>query len=579
MATLMDFIDGATNNFKRIATGQEPIEYDAYAATKRFAQNYQSQSPYSYSNAVPQATELFRNDTNFNPYAKFQKMHWKTKKKLLAESATTTVQEYVSKEITEEKFKPIYGKEFKKLLWDMYLNDYIAGEAVNIKSWAGFQNQSEISLLPIGNKVYESQQDLDAELDTIMSEQERKKLVEYIEQTNRLTRFREYQQFLSSQAMVGGVAAMFIETWRANPYDIPIGTPAIIKPLHWSYLDQVRVNTDDWKLKSVRYTDFETNFSQDGPVFIPANQMIYVTRNDKMITPNNLYYGISDYHSILKLSNIIRQAEEIDLPEIVTSMWAQGGIFKFKNMNIPEMDRFMANIGPGLVRGFNSQIDFMPYNIKHDGWFLITLMQMVIEHMLMKLRIPAWLYSFGGKNASRSDVEIQMNAFRDVVLDQERWWMGCNLDYQWYNYLIMLHEKITDPIKLKVRVVQNYIPLNFEDILAKANSLELLVRRYFIDIHEGRQYLGLKPYNKNIDDKVNAIGQLLDIPPMDKLKFEQQQKANEENFKRQQDAQQTKMDQFGGPQKPEGQTGFKPPAERVNSKNVSVPGAGRGNKT
>jgi len=577
MGTLSEFINNASNEYHDISRGQ--ILEKPYYKTKRFAENYsssaKSKSPYSYWNVGQNTTEMYRN--------------------YLAESSLRSpLSTFAQKEIVEEKFKPIYGSEFKKLLWDMYINDYIAGEAVDIKSYSAFANQLQPTLMPIGNKNYESEDELRTALDdTGYSEKERKNIIDYINIVNINTGMEWYQQFLASQYMVGGVAALFVETFtkpleipvgkdeNKGKIEIPIGTPALIKPLHWSYLDQVRVNVKDWSFKEVRYTDFE-NFATNTPVFVPARNLIYITRNDKMVTPNNLFYGLSDYHSILKLSNIIRQAEEVDFPEIVTSFWSQSGVFKFKNMNVDEMDKFMASVGPGLIRGFNSQIDFLPVNLKHDGWFLITLLQTVISHMLMKLRMPEFIYAGGGKNTSRSDVEIQMNFYRDIVLAKERWNMDHFLNDQWYSELISLATKETDPRKRKFRVVQNYIPLSFEDILAKANSLELLVRRYFIDIHEGRQILGLKPFNKNIDEKVNAIGQLLDLSPVEKINLKNQEKRFKEQQQAFQNNNQQQQQQPKNPNAkplPSGQRGFQPPSDRANSKRTGTSGAGRGNKT
>jgi hypothetical protein len=568
MGQLSEFYNNATNNYHLISRGQEPKDDEPAVVTKRFAENFQRDSKYAYWNV---------SDKNIS-----QKY-----KKHIAESAQVSNlaydPEYISKEILATKFKPIYGPEFKKLLWDAYINDYILGEATNIRSWSAFANQTQISLMPISNKVYESQEELTTALDsTGYNENERKKIIKFIETVEWNLGLEWYQQDLARQAMVGGVAALFLETFteetRINDVTIPKGTPALIKPLHWSFLDQVKVDTATWKFESVHYTDFDNQYSNEGPTYIPARQLLYVTRNDNGVTPNNLYYGISDYHPILKLSNIIRQAEEVDFPEIVTSFWCQPGILKFKNMNTDEMDKFMSQIGPGLLRGFNSQVDFEPVNVKHDGWFLITLLETVIRHMLMKMRIPEFMYAFGGSKSSRADVEIQMNAYDKLVLSNERWWMGHHLRTQLYDYLLALVTKEPDPTRQKFRVVQNFMPWSFEDILAKANSLELLVRRYFITLQEGRQFLGMKPYNSEISDRVNPIGQLKDLPPIDKIKFKQQQELQQQRM----DQQQKTMDQFASNnpnQNPIGQKGFQPPSERQNAKNVSVAGAGRGNKT
>jgi hypothetical protein len=548
-----------TNDYSDLAN-QRDIQDKPWMKAIRFAANYKSKlSVYNngQSIVIPRNEELYHNR--------------------LAESSTqTAVLGFQSKELlNSEKFKDPYGVEFKRLLWDMYCNDYIAAEAVNIKNWAAHANQTQVKAMPVGRQVYESEEDLQKALDkTGMDEDKRAELVEYVETVDRITGMSYYKQDLAKQATVGGRAALFVETFEDedNGFGFPLGTPGVLKPLHWSYLNQVRVDTGTWKFQSVRYTDFET---QDDPlIFIPSSKLIYVTRNDHMITPNNLFYGLSDFHSIWKISNIIRQCEEVDIPEIVTSMWAQAGYFKFSNMNTNEMDKFMESIGPGLYRGFNNRIEYVPVPLKHDGWFIITLLQNMISHMLMKLRVPEFLYSMS-KATSRSAVEIEMNVFRDIVLANERWWLERHLQEQWYSHLVGLFTKEMDPRKHKIMIQQQYAPFNFEDILAKANSMELLARRFFIDRYEGRQMIGLPPHNKNLDKNVNEIGQLKDLSPVDKLNQEHADKMQKQ--KDAQAAKQTTMDSFG---KTGGQKGFTRTAPtRTNSAPIGTVGAGRGNKT
>jgi hypothetical protein len=545
----------ATNDYRKLAKGEiQEVYEEPYAMSMSFAKNFKSNLTFG----SPFVTNQYGRDFYQN--------------KVAESGLQTAALAYQSKELLDsEKFKDPYGTEFKKLLYDMYANDYVAAEAVNIRNWSAFAPQTQVTCMPMNDRVYESEEELLKDLDDAMDESERTELIAYAEKVNRFTNFRYHQQDLGKQSMVGGRAALFIETFeKGNPYDMPAGTPAILKPLHWSYLNQVRVNTATWGFDSVRYTDFETKFDNVN-VFIPGYKLLYVTRNDHHITPNNLWYGLSDFHSIWKISNIIRQCEEIDIPEIITSFWSGGGWFEFQNMNTEEMDNFMKSLGPGLIRGFNSKVKFNPYNLKHDGWFIMTLLQNMIGHMLMKLRVPEFLFSFDKAN-SRSAVEIQMNAFRDVVLAGDRWWMEQHLQDQWYDHLVGLYTKELDPRKHKVRLVQNYKTLSFEDILAKANSIELLSRRFITDRFESRGMLNLKPQNKNLDSKVNAIGEKLDLSPVEKLQQAHADKMQKEKMKAD-EKKQTTMDQFG-------QKGFTNTApQRTNSGALGSVGAGRGNKT
>lgn len=546
----------ATNDYSDVGHGIN-IDEKPYVKVKSFARNYASQ----YA--------IYDNKHSFViPKRKFTEPR-------VGESALQTSQ-FISKEVEMEKFKDLYGPEFKKMLYDAWTNDYVIQESFIIRAWAAFSPQLEVKLMPMTDREYQSDAELTTALDdTGHNEKERKDIIDYVEQVLRFTRLRKFQQDVAQQAMTGGRAALFIETFEGenNKYDVPKGTPAVIKPLHWSYLDQVRVNTDDWGFNSVRYRDFEQPLISSKQIFIPASKLIYVTRNDHLITPNNLFYGVSDIHPILKLSQMLRRIEEVDLQEIVTSYWAQPGIFKFNNMNQDEIDTFMDSLGPGLLRGFNSKVDYQGVPLKHDGWFLDQLMRTLIEHMLMKLRVPQFLFSFGGKNTSRSEVEVQMNVFRDVVLDADRQWMERHISDQFYDHLIGLKTGEMDPRKHKLRVIQVYKPLNFEDILAKANSIELLTRRAVIDRFEARAFVGLPPHNKNLDKYYDEVGQLKDLPPIEKIRMKHQEEQAEKRMESFGGGKQTTFQEFG-------QKGFtKTAPQRKNAAPLSQQGAGRGNKT
>lgn len=554
-------LEEVTNDFNKLANGEQLEKL--YYKGKRLAENYSYKSPFS----------MYDNGKSIVSPPR------------LKENAQQL--EYISRELqNEEKFKDPYGTEFKKLLYDMYSNDYIAAGAVDIKVDTAFASPVQPELMPMGFKVYDSEEELQKALGkTGYTETDRTKLLQFIEDVDRITGMLYYKQDIAKQYMVGGRAALFVETFEAdNTFGFPEGTPAVLKPLHWSYLNQVRVDTATWKFKSVRYTDFET---QDEPLnFIPANKLIYITRNDHHMSPNHLWYGLSDYHSIWKISNIIRQCEEVDIPEIVTSMWAQAGYFKFNNMNIDEMDTFMGNLGPGLYRGFNNRVEFVPVPLKHDGWFIMTLLQNMISHMLMKLRVPEFMFSFD-KATSRSSVEIQMNVFRDIAIAAERRMLDRFLGEQWYSYLIALWTKQNKPEmfdndvdfmdirKQKIRLEPRYKPITFEDILAKANSIELLLRRYVITRYEARQMNNLPPHNSVLDEAVNGLGQLLDLSPVEKIQQKEKEKMQQQ-FQSQGPPQfqaQSATNNFG-------QKGFTRTApQRTNAAPIGTVGAGRGNKT
>lgn len=62
--------------------------------------------------------------------------------------------------------------------------------------------------MPVGRKVYESDEELQKALDKAMPKTKREGLLEYVETVDRITGMAYYKQDLAKQATVGGRAAI-----------------------------------------------------------------------------------------------------------------------------------------------------------------------------------------------------------------------------------------------------------------------------------------------------------------------------------------------------------------------------------
>ncbi|HEY1248021.1 MAG TPA: hypothetical protein VGE97_03435, partial [Nitrososphaera sp.] len=336
-----------------------------------------------------------------------------------------------------------------------------------------------------------------------------------------------------------------------------------------------------WRITDIKYNDLndEKDAADDTKNFIAANQLLYFVRPSGHMVPEGLYYGLSDFHPILKCSEVIRQILERDALEIVTSMWSSSGIFEFESMNKKEQTDFMNQLKPALFRGWNKKVKFTPVQLKHDGWFLMNILDVMVKHILAKLRVPRSMIE--GSIENRAVGEAQLTAWQQTTVLRDREWAGAHKASQWYKTLadIWYGEK-TD--KYFIKVVDAFLDIEFEDVLAKANAIELLIRRNIILPFEARLMF---PNLKEIDSK--ELKRLEDEEFRKKEReMELQQKAFEQKA--------ALGAQFGGNGAGNGQNGQPPnksedekkkefgkktPKERANAKIVSSVGAGRGNKT
>jgi hypothetical protein len=469
----------------------------------------------------------------------------------------------------EEKFKDPYGKKFKERLLDMWINDHFAQEAIGVRRWVGFGRPKETAVYPKSNKIYKTTDELQQAIEeTFDGPKEFQKFTEYVQKVDAVTNIHEIEGEMFEQSVVGARAATFLEffTTANNPYKFPKGTPATLKPFNWLHLDQVRINPANWRITDIKYNDFndEKSAGDDTKNFVAANRLLYFVRPSGHMIPNGLYYGTSDLHSILKCSEIIRQILERDAPEIVTSMWSSSGIFEFDSLNKKEQLDFMSQLKPALFRGWNKKVKYTPVMLKHDGWFLMNILDIMVKHILAKLRVPRGIIDFAIDN--RAVGEAQLTAWEQAVVIRDREWSLSHLRDQWYKTLADLwYGEKTD--KFYIKVIRTFMELEFEDVIAKANAIELLIRRNIILPFEARMMF---PNLRELDSKELAR---LEKAELDKKKKELQM---QQEFAIQKPG-------FGGgssgnPNDKKKEAGKKTPKDRSNSKIVSNVGAGRGNQ-
>ena len=143
---------------------------------------------------------------------------------------------------------------------------------------------------------------------------------------------------------------------------------------------------------------------------------------------------------------------------------------------------------------------FTPVPLKHDGWFIIQYLGLARQEVLRMLRVPDFLLNYTAD--SRSVIESAINIWSDFVIESDRQQIYDQVYPQFFHKLVKLYLENNDldpKIANAIRIRPVFKRISIEDLLSKANSLELLIRRDVITKREARNIVDLP--EKRIEDK------------------------------------------------------------------------------
>jgi len=390
------------------------------------------------------------------------------------------------------KFKPPYNQEFLDVLIDVGENDDVIDSLLSLISWAAVGQPKTHNVYPKGLKDYSDEKQIQKDLNKIGFNKEN------IEKFLTFVREVEYDIDLDSHAlqavydaMLGGRTGLLIEKYtKDNKNKMPVDTPAILKPMAFKNMGQNLCMKNSWRVKFIENLDVALD--QDDR-WLDVNDMIYFAFNDSNRNPGKLTYGRSVCHAMVKYSNILRQIMERDVPEIVTSFWMKPGILKTPDGMDPNTKQSMIdNMYQGGLIVINEHAEFEAIDLKHDGWYLAKVYENVVDAVCERLRVPRFFRKY--EAASRSVVESAVNVFRDFTIAPIQRWAVSILKKQFYYKLLEIFVRendIDEEVLNKVEIVVHYEPFSIEDLLSKANSIELLIRRDVITIREARKMMRL----------------------------------------------------------------------------------------
>lgn len=437
----------------------------------------------------------------------------------------------------ELRFLDPYDDQYKGRLINAFLFDPIINEAIRVRVSHLLGSAHSINFYPDTGVIYDSQLAAQQALSQILTDQEQKALRDFIFKVeSKICKLNTYLPSAVIQSFVGGRSALYYETAKkTNDYGVPEGTPIAIKPLHFSYLGQVSVDPETWSLDSVEYKDniFEKLKTQEQIAnsqnyYIPHDRMIYFTREDEHMTPNDYFYGKSVIQPILSCSETLRYIIEEDLPEINKSQWAGTGFFEFSGMADEDIQEVLDRIEPGLNIGFNQPTKYTNIPAQGNAQSLTNQLTELLQFMLVKLKVPTFLMNHE-QITNRATTDTVSQIWQITTLEQDRNWLRQTLQDQWYDMLIELFTGVK-AYDRKYKIVIEFESKLFEDFLSKAQGVTLLLNAGVITRPEGREMLALGPIQQSIEglSALNPMDQKTTTDMLSQINQQQQQQQQQQ---------------------------------------------------
>jgi len=265
-----------------------------------------------------------------------------------------------------------------------------------------------------------------AAINEYLNDQESNAILTFIDSINRKVNMHHATQAAMIQAKVGGRAALLVET------DKKTGIPTEVKILNWKKLGTVYIDRKTWKMLGVGYADRKDNDP------FPMERLIYFVNHDYHISPDSLYYGLSDLEGVIHTSETNRMLNEIDIKEMARSRWAPAGLLRFKSdISADDARRFVRKFQPGTMNATTHEVELQQFNMLGDFIALINARDANDRYIARVLNVPSPLIGFEAIT-NRATLNSILQAWQDSDLANDRTMLQDTLEPQWLNKLLAI---------------------------------------------------------------------------------------------------------------------------------------------
>lgn len=312
-----------------------------------------------------------------------------------------------------------------------------------------------------------------------LTDQEAINLKGTIEHVHRRVKFHQKLQAAVIQAKVGGRAAILIEGKDED------GLPLDLKVLNWRKLGTVYADPDTWALKAVEYQDR----NKDDP--LRPEEMIYLTNQDFHVSPDTLYYGLSEIETVMHVSEANRLLDEEDFKEANRALWAHHGLIKFPpNVTDDEIDEFLDNFYPGTWNGTSQDVIVETHNLNINMNEFVHERNENDKRILRGMGVPAFLVGFEDVTNRATTVAV-LHAWRESELNDYRTWLQNSLEPQWLDMLAeaIYPDKNWANMRMKPRL--EFEDITFESLKEKSDAVIPLFQAGLISTHKALELLDM----------------------------------------------------------------------------------------
>ena len=325
------------------------------------------------------------------------------------------------------RLKAPYRKRELDRFEDTYRTDGTVRNGVN-KKWNFILGANTMVNLDV-NKEFQTDDDRAEQLQKVLAFEKYQIAKDAANEVLRKTNFRYVIHAAGVQASVYGRSC--IEKIR----DETTGDIVRLNVINSKLLGDVVVNEDTWEFMGVKYKDLPTNDD-----LLPAEDIIYITRNDVHISPGSLYYGLSDLEPVIDGSETKRIIKQEDLKEIARGLWAGFLWMKFKNPNIThqQIKEVVESVKPGAPMGTDQDVEIFVQQVAQNSPMLLEMINELNLETARDLSIPSPLVGYENSQ-NYSNLVQTLIAWKESDLNAERRWLSALIEKQLLNE-IFRHE-------------------------------------------------------------------------------------------------------------------------------------------
>lgn len=368
-----------------------------------------------------------------------------------------------------------YNNASKNRFEDTFRADKVAQRALLKKVTFILSNKPSVTLDV--NEEYPTEELYKQALESIMTQQEFQKLLVDIKKINKTVRFYNHLITAEVQKRVFGRAALGVV--------LNSGLPTDLKPFSSKNLGKVYVD-NDWKFTGVDYHD-----NLVAKQTFNASELIYLTHLDFNITPNTLFYGLSEFEGIAHDSETNRIVSEEDNKEAAKGQWAGVGVIKAPSITSDaQMTTLVNAMDPGKWNAINADVTMEVHALDPKIDQLTNLREANDKRIIRGIDVPQPTMGYEDVT-NRATMDTVMQVYHATTLDFERQMLKAQIEPQWYDTLTMKLLNIPDMAEAKARVVCEFEDLVFETFQDKATPILSLLDRGLITPQRALKMMGL----------------------------------------------------------------------------------------